>query len=206
MDESAVHRALLIGSLVAAAASAVYLLLRAAPYGRHGRAFGPTVNATFGWVAMELPAVVTIALLFALDRRADAVSIALLGLWELHYLQRTFVFPFRRRGGGRTPLVVVVAGALFNVLNGYLNGRWLFHFAPRPTGWLGDPRFLVGAALFVAGFGLNLAADRALINLRRPGETGYRVPRGPLFRFVSCPNYLGEMVEWCGWAIATWSL
>ena len=23
---------------------------------------------------------------------------------------------------------------------------------------------------------------------------------------MSCPNYLGEIVEWCGWALATWSL
>jgi hypothetical protein len=23
---------------------------------------------------------------------------------------------------------------------------------------------------------------------------------------VSCPNYLGEILEWIGWAIATWSL
>ena len=22
---------------------------------------------------------------------------------------------------------------------------------------------------------------------------------------MSCPNYLGEIVEWCGWALATWS-
>jgi hypothetical protein len=23
---------------------------------------------------------------------------------------------------------------------------------------------------------------------------------------VSCPNYLGEIIEWSGWALATWSL
>jgi protein-S-isoprenylcysteine O-methyltransferase Ste14 len=23
---------------------------------------------------------------------------------------------------------------------------------------------------------------------------------------VSCPNYLGEMLEWFGWALATWSI
>ena len=25
------------------------------------------------------------------------------------------------------------------------------------------------------------------------------------FRYLSCPNCLGEMLEWCGWALATWS-
>jgi protein-S-isoprenylcysteine O-methyltransferase Ste14 len=26
-----------------------------------------------------------------------------------------------------------------------------------------------------------------------------------LFEWVSCPNYLGEIVAWAGWALATWS-
>jgi len=39
---------------------------------------------------------------------------------------------------------------------------------------------------------------------RKPGE--YGIPRGGVFEFVSCPNYLGEILEWTGWAIATWSL
>jgi steroid 5-alpha reductase family enzyme len=60
--------------------------------------------------------------------------------------------------------------------------------------------------LFVAGFIVNRWADLALRSLRKPGETGYRIPYGGLFRHVSCPNYLGEVVEWCGWALATWSL
>ena len=31
------------------------------------------------------------------------------------------------------------------------------------------------------------------------------VPHGPLFRLVSCPNYFGEIVDWSGFALATWS-
>lgn len=44
-----------------------------------------------------------------------------------------------------------------------------------------------------------------LAALRRPGETGYKIPRGWLYERISCPNYLGELVVWTGWAIATWS-
>ncbi|HDP80029.1 MAG TPA: DUF1295 domain-containing protein, partial [Spirochaetes bacterium] len=52
----------------------------------------------------------------------------------------------------------------------------------------------------------NMHADHVLKNLRSPGETGYRIPAGGLYRFVSCPNYFGEILEWTGWALATWSL
>ena len=71
--------------------------------------------------------------------------------------------------------------------------------------WLSDPRFLAGAALFVAGLATHAWADEALRRLRRPGEGNYRVPQGGLFRWVSCPNYLGEIVQWSGWALLTWS-
>ena len=44
------------------------------------------------------------------------------------------------------------------------------------------------------------------MNLRKPGETGYKIPQGGFYRWVSAPNYFGELLEWLGWAIATWSL
>ncbi|HEX6242129.1 MAG TPA: 3-oxo-5-alpha-steroid 4-dehydrogenase, partial [Polyangiales bacterium] len=52
----------------------------------------------------------------------------------------------------------------------------------------------------------NRQSDRILLGLRAPGETGYKIPRGGLYSFISCPNYFGELVEWCGWALLTWSL
>ena len=65
---------------------------------------------------------------------------------------------------------------------------------------------MIGLILFLAGYGVNRWADLTLRGLRRPGETGYKIPYGGLFRWVSCPNYLGEIVEWFGWALTTWSL
>jgi protein-S-isoprenylcysteine O-methyltransferase Ste14 len=160
---------------------------------------------------MEAPsALVPIACWVLGDHRADPGRLALLALWELHYVHRAFIFPFRRRGGeARMPISIPLAAFAFTSTNAYLNGRWLFTFAPADAygaAWLGDPRFLVGAALFLAGYAINQQSDRILFNQRRPGETGYKIPRGGLYRFVSCPNYLGESVEWIGWAIATWSL
>jgi protein-S-isoprenylcysteine O-methyltransferase Ste14 len=60
-------------------------------------------------------------------------------------------------------------------------------------------------ALFAGGLTLNARSDGTLRRLKRAGD-GYRIPQGGGFRYVSSPNYLGEMIEWTGWAIATWSL
>lgn len=186
------------------------LFFIAAPYGRHRRrGWGPTIDDTLGWVLMEAPSALTFAACFALGaRRASPVAIAFLLLWEAHYVHRAFIFPFRRSGAPRRmPLAVAAMAALFNLMNGYLNGRWLNTLSPPyPDGWLTDPRFLIGAALFVVGYGINLQSDEILRHLRAPGETGYKIPTGGLYRWVSSPNYLGEMIEWTGFAIASWSL
>jgi len=179
-----------------------------APYGRHARErWGPTLPARTGWVLMELPAPVSFVAFFVRgDHAADVLPVGLASLFLLHYLQRTFVFPLRMRGEGRrNPLALIALSAAFNALNGSLNGWAVGCFARPATAWLVDPRFVAGLGLFFAGLAINWHADSVLRGLRRPGESGYRIPDGGLYRWVSCPNYLGEIVEWIGWAVATWT-
>jgi len=209
MSEPAFYRALLVGFATLAAVIFAALLFISAPYGRHGReGFGPSIDATLGWVVMESPSALGMPLLFALGgQNHGAAGVTFLLLWEAHYLHRAFVFPLRRRGrSGRMPALVAAMAFTFNVANVYLNGRWLYHLGPlRGPDWLGDPRFVLGALLFVLGYAINLHADEVLLRLRRPGEKGYKIPQGGLYRWVSCPNYLGEVLEWCGFAICAWS-
>ena len=158
---------------------------------------------------MEAPAPLAFAVCFALGSSTGTVTaLVFLGLWELHYIHRAFIYPFSRRGSSRQmPLAVISLGLIFNMMNGYLNGRYIFTFSGGYTNhWLTDPRFVAGAALFIAGFAINRRADQILRNLRKPGESGYKIAHCGLYRWVSCPNYLGEIVIWTGWAVATWSL
>jgi steroid 5-alpha reductase family enzyme len=53
---------------------------------------------------------------------------------------------------------------------------------------------------------INIQSDNILIRLRKSTELGYQIPKGGFFRFVSCPNFFGEIIEWTGFAIMAWSL
>jgi hypothetical protein len=208
MIETDLYWSLLWVMLGLGAATFVALTVIVAPYGRHQRrGWGPTIPSRVGWIVMESPAVLAFVGIFALgEHRAELVPLLLLGLWQIHYVHRTFVFPFRMRSEGkRIPILIVLLALAFNCLNAYLNARWLSELGSYATSWLTDPRFLVGVFVFAAGFAINVRADSALIALRGPGNEGYGIPRGRLHDLVSCPNYLGEILEWIGWAVAAWS-
>jgi hypothetical protein len=50
------------------------------------------------------------------------------------------------------------------------------------------------------GASLAFTSDRMLLQLRRTGT--YHIPRGGLFDLVSAPHFLGEILEWFGFAMA----
>jgi len=204
-------RALTVCWLLVAIAAFVALRFRTAAYGRYvGASQAPRIPARVGWMAMESVSLLLFAGFFlASDRVRQPAPLLLFGLWTLHYVQRSYLYPLRARMHQRQMPISVVGLAIgFNVVNASLNGYWLFHLGP-PLGpeWLRDPRLVIGALLFVSGMYINVSSDAQLRALRTAGDSGYRVPPAVgLFRWVSCPNYLGEIVEWCGWALATWSL
>jgi 3-oxo-5-alpha-steroid 4-dehydrogenase 1 len=179
-----------------------------APYGRYARGgWGPTLPSRFGWLTMEAPAALVFAAVFAVSPYRGTTAWVFLVMWELHYVYRAFVYPFTLREDRRMPLSVVGMAIVFNSANAWLNAWWLFDLSGGyATSWLADPRFVAGAALFLVGMIVTRRADAVLRGLRSGCHDGYQVPQGGLYRWVSCPNYLGEIVEWAGWALATWSL
>ena len=210
MYELLIMRLIIIAWFTLAAGVFIALFFFVAPYGRHVRkGWGPSTNSWLGWIIMEAPAALVFAICFALGVNTRTVPIIIfLVLWEAHYIHRAFIYPFTIRGEAkRMTIVVVVMGLFFNTVNAYLNGRYIFTFSHGyPNQWLYDTRFILGLLLFVLGFVINRQADDILRELRQPGESDYKIPFGELYRWISCPNYLGEILIWIGWAVATWSL
>jgi len=210
MSEYSVYKILLTSIFALGLVIFPVLWITPAPYGRHNRpGWGSQIKASLGWAIMESPAVIVFALCFALNnKKASILPLLFLIMWQTHYLHRTYVYPFLIRGRQKQmPVIIMVLALAFNAINGYLNGRYLYAFAPDyPPSWIGNPRFITGLVLFIVGFAINLHSDGVLRKLRRPSEKDYKIPYGGLFEHVSCANYFGEIVEWFGWAVATWSL
>lgn len=177
-----------------------------APYGRHQvDGWGPTVSARVGWIAMESPAVFVAAAFFLFAPTRSPIAWVFFGVWQLHYVQRTLIFPFLLRGADRRmPVLIAVLAFGYNVFNGWINMAWISSHS-YDASWWSDPRFLFGLAIFAVGLVINWRSDAILRALRGPGDSGYKIPRGFLYEWVSCPNYLGEMLEWFGFALMTWS-
>ncbi len=189
----------------------IFFLLQqvVAPYGRHTTTkWGPQIDNHLGWLLMELPALLIMLFFFTKNFAAGNVPIELMiGLFCLHYFNRSFIFPFRlHTRGKKMPVLIMASGIFFNFCNTFLLGYYFTHFANYDMSWLTGSRFIGGVIIFFCGLWINWKADNILIHLRKPGETGYKIPEGWLFNFVSCPNLLGELIEWAGFAILCWNM
>jgi protein-S-isoprenylcysteine O-methyltransferase Ste14 len=204
-------QALIYIEILAAAVVFVVLFFISAPYGRHVRkGWGPVVGARYAWMIMEFPAFFIIAALVCTHlKQAGWFGVFFLGMWEVHYAYRVFVYPFLLSTPKKPfPLLLVLFALGFNTINGLVNGGSLIDMGVSYAkhDWILDPRFLAGIALFASGFVIHVRSDALLRRLRKTGKQEYLVPDTGLFGAVTNPNYLGEIVEWTGWAIATWSL
>lgn len=104
------------------------------------------------------------------------------------------------------PIAVMCLAFLFTATNSYLNGRSLFvDVIPNAPSGITELHVVLGAFVFLVGFAINQHADWVLLHLRKPGETGYKIPQGGLYRWITCPNYFGEIIEWFGFALCTQS-
>jgi 3-oxo-5-alpha-steroid 4-dehydrogenase 1 len=206
-------------AMVAAGACACAALTRGgltAPYGRYAlqhaaqaRAYGPPLPARAAWLLQECPSfLVALWLLLARPGGFPPLSSApglLACLFLAHYFNRSFIYPLRLVGGKPTPLGICLMALAFCLWNGAAQGAALAAAPAPPLPPLAQaPRLVCGVLLFCAGAGINLEADDILRRLRGPGETGYKIPYGGVFNWVSGGNFFGECLEWAGFALAAY--
>lgn len=177
--------------------------------------WGPKISNRLAWVLMEAPSFCF--LLFYTLRYAfsgaeavnsNIVLYIIAGLFLLHYFQRSFIFPLLLRGNGTMPVAIMMMGVVFNTLNSWFIGEWLFALAPAgyyDISWLWNPRFIIGTLIFFTGMAINIHSDYVIRHLRKPGDTKHYIPRKGLYKYVTSANYFGEFTEWVGFAILSWS-
>lgn len=215
--DSVLYDTLLLAGLMVAILILIGSRYGAAQYGgRFGlRAGGLKISSKAGWMLMEIPALVLFPIFFFMGERAtEAVPLFFLAIWTMHYLNRALITPLLMRTRsevGTFDISVVVAGWLVLALHSYLNARYISEYGEHyQIGWFADPRFWVGLIMYAGGFLLNVNSDAVLRNLRSKNPTAdeprYKIPYGGGFQFVTCPQYLGEMIAFAGFAIMVWHL
>jgi len=172
--------------------------------------WGYAVPNKLGWVLMEAPVVVILLLFWTFsDRKTMLTPAIFLIFMQIHYIHRAFIFPFLMRGKSKMPLSIMFMGIFFNLLNTFMQGYWIFYHSPQnmySNAWLQTPQFIIGTCLFFTGLIINMDSDRRIRNLRKNGDTKHYLPHGGMYNYVTSANYFGELIEWVGFAIATWSM
>lgn len=188
-----------------------------AGYGKMiSKKWGPSMPNKYGWMLMECPVFFVVLYLWLTadaSIRCNMPYLLFFLFFELHYFQRSFVFPFLIKGKSRMPIAIMLMSVMWNLINGYIQGYWLFHLAPNDptfaqlytTNWLCSWQFILGTAIFFAGMAINMHSDYVIRHLRKPGDTNHYLPKKGMYKYVTSANYLGEITEWLGFALLTWS-
>lgn len=168
--------------------------------------WGLSINNKVAWVMMEAPVFIVMLYMWASNGASTALpSFLTFLLFQLHYFQRSFIFPMLMKGKSRMPIAIMLMGITFNVINGLLIGTSLFVFPPslfdEGMAYLTHPTSIAGIAIFFFGMAINLHSDHVIRHLRKPGDTRHYLPQKGFYRYVTSANYLGELVEWTGFAL-----
>lgn len=105
---------------------------------------------------------------FVMERIGTAVrgsTVPDILFFELHYFQRSFIFPLLIKGKSKMPAGIMLMGITFNLLNGYMQGEWIFHLAPQDMyteSWLYSPQFITGTILFSPAW--QLISNRTILS------------------------------------------
>ena len=162
----------------------IYLFYENAPYGRHIKSgWGKKIPASLGWVLMESPCVyLMIILSIIFFDKLNTVNFIFLFLWLVHYIHRTFIYPFLvNMDKKEMPMTIPLSALFFNHVNVSIQFFGIFIFSQYSIEWLASPTFLIGTLIFILGMFINIKSDYLMIDLRKEKGSGYHIPN----KFVS---------------------
>ena len=178
--------------------------------------WGFAINNKIAWLCMETPVFFFMTCLCfysprmaSFDITTSVVPFILFLFFQSHYIRRSFIFPFLLKGKSKMPVAVMMMGVFFNCCNAFMQGGWLFFKSPEgmySPEWLWTPQFIIGSIIFFGGMTLNIQSDKIIQGLRKPGDSSHYLPSKGLFRYITGAHYFGEIIEWTGFAILTWSI
>ena len=111
----------------------------------------------------------------------------------------------RKKQNSYCPIIIILSAICFNLVNGFINGYYFGNIAQYDNTYILNINFILGSIVFIIGIVINLISDNILLKIKNLNQ-GYNIPHNFLYNYISCPNYFGEIIEWFGFAIMTWSL
>ena len=165
----------------------------------------PVIPSRISWIIQECPCVfMTIFFLIYYRKNLNYKNILVMAPFFIHYVHRSFIFPFVIHSSKNNPLEITLMAFVFCFFNSLMINRSIFCLIidyELKSFWL---NYLFGLAIFGLGMYINIHSDYSMIkqrNANKDSNNKYIIPRGFMYELISCPNYFGELTEWLGFFI-----
>ena len=165
----------------------------------------PVIPSRISWIIQECPCVfMTIFFLIYYRKNLNYKNILVMAPFFIHYVHRSFIFPFVIHSSKNNPLEITIMAFVFCFFNSLMINRSIFCLIidyESKSFWL---NYLFGLAIFGLGMYINIHSDYSMIkqrNANKDSNNKYIIPRGFMYELISCPNYFGELTEWLGFFI-----
>ena len=203
---TSIYNFILIPWLILAFFSFFFLFRVNAPYGRFSNSnWGLLFKYKIAWFIQEIISPISFSYFFLTGvANKNIICWILFTIWIGHYINRSIIFPLRLTNASKIPISVIFSAIFFNIINGFINGYYIGNFAYFDDNYFYSINFILGILIFIIGLIINIHSDEILIKIKNQ-NIGYQIPEGGLYKYISCPNYLGEILEWIGFAIIVWS-
>ena len=164
----------------------------------------PVIPSRISWIVQECPCVfITIFFIIYYYENLNYKNILVISPFLVHYIHRTFIFPFVIHSSKNNPLEITLMAFTFCFFNAIMINRSIF-FLIKDYGDEFLLNYIFGLAIFLLGIYINIHSDYSMIKQRNANQdenNKYIIPRGFMYELISCPNYFGELTEWLGFFI-----